>query len=322
MSLERTEVVPTSGIWKVAPSDYQTLIARTRGTVTFEKEKLTEGRQLREGQVLMSISSEGLTTGNLPAEIKKAKAELDQAQSEYERKKELNELKIVPKAEFEKAEQRYKVVLTNYQTLTSGYSRHGKQVKVPFDGYIKSLTVNNGAFVEQGAPLLTITSHKSSLLQTWVGASYAQELENLQNIFYMPAEGQWSNLKETGGEITSVGKEIEPDKPQISIFAEVNEAVQMPEGSFTEVQLSFGSPEHVIVIPEEALLEDYGNFSVIIQLSGENFERRPVQTGRRNGKLVEIKNGLTSGEMVVTKGAYQVKMASMSGEAPAHGHAH
>jgi CTP-dependent riboflavin kinase len=37
---------------------------------------------------------------------------------------------------------------------------------------------------------------------------------------------------------------------------------------------------------------------------------------------VEILSGLAEGEMVVSIGAYQVKMASMSGQAPAHGHEH
>ena len=44
--------------------------------------------------------------------------------------------------------------------------------------------------------------------------------------------------------------------------------------------------------------------------------------GKQSGSEVEITKGLSLGEVVVTKGVYQVKMASMSGQAPAHGHAH
>jgi multidrug efflux pump subunit AcrA (membrane-fusion protein) len=77
-----------------------------------------------------------------------------------------------------------------------------------------------------------------------------------------------------------------------------------------------------LVIPISALLEDYGSYSVIVQVSGESFERRPVKIGKRNGRNVEVLSGLETGEMVVTQGAYQVKMASMSGSTPAHGHEH
>ena len=76
------------------------------------------------------------------------------------------------------------------------------------------------------------------------------------------------------------------------------------------------------MIPVNGLLEDYGNYSVIVQLSGESFERRSVKIGKRNGENVEIRQGLQIGEVVVTTGAYQVKMASMSGSTPAHGHEH
>jgi len=77
-----------------------------------------------------------------------------------------------------------------------------------------------------------------------------------------------------------------------------------------------------VVIPENCLLENYGSYSIIVQLSGETFERRTVNIGKQNGKLVEITKGLREDEMVVSVGAFQVKMASMSGQAPAHGHAH
>jgi RND family efflux transporter MFP subunit len=316
------QIVPTSGVWKVAPSDYHTLVATTNGRVDFKQDNLTEGSPVKKGQVLMTISSAGLTSNNLSAEIQKAKAAFEQAESEYERKKDLYESKIIPKAEFEQVEQHYKVAKANYETLNAGYTAGGKQVTVPFDGYIKSITAANGGFVEQGATLVMITSHKSSLLQTQVSPAYANDLQNIEDLWYQPKAGVWSSLHQTGGKILSVGKEVESDKPLLSVFAQINEGVEMPEGSFTEVQLAVGTPSKSIVIPVSALLEDYGNHSVIVQLSGESFERRNVIIGKRNGSEVGILQGLSLGEVVVTKGAYQVKMASMSGQDPAHGHAH
>jgi multidrug efflux pump subunit AcrA (membrane-fusion protein) len=81
-----------------------------------------------------------------------------------------------------------------------------------------------------------------------------------------------------------------------------------------------GNATQNTIIPVNALLEDYGSYSVIVQLSGESFERRAIKIGKRNGENVEILQGLKVGEVVVTTGSYQVKMASMSGSTPAHGH--
>lgn len=316
------QTIPTSGIWKVAPSDYQTLIAPTNGRVSFSSGVLTEGSPVKKGQILMSVSSSGLTSNNLKAEIQKAKADFEQAKSEYDRKKELYNSKIVPKAEFELVEQKFLVAKTNYETLSSGYGAGGKQITAPMDGYIKSIQAINGGFAEQGEALVTVTSHKSSLLEVQVSLKYSAELQNIQNLWYQPKSGVWSSLNERGGKILSVGKEVEADQPLISVFAQVNEGVEMPEGSFTEVQLAAGKPIESQVVPTSSLLEEYGNYSVIVQLSGESFERRNVTIGMRNGSEVAIINGLQLGEVVVSKGAYQVKIASISGQAPAHGHAH
>ena len=270
----------------------------------------------------MTISSAGLTSNNLGAEIQKAKADYEQAKSEYERKKELYKSKIVPKAEFEQVEQKYRVAITNYETLSSGYSAGGKPIIAPINGFIKSIQAVNGGFVDQGDPLVTVTSHKSSLLEVQVSPTYSTELQNIQNIWYQAKPGSWSSLHEKGGKILSVGKEVEFNQPLIPVFAEVNEGVEMPEGSFTEAQLAVGTATESLVVPVSCLMEDYGNYSVIVQLSGESFGRRNVTPGKRNGSEVEITKGLSLGEVVVTQGAYQVKMASMSGQAPAHGHAH
>ena len=315
------QTIPTSGIWKVAPSNYQTLVAPTSGRVSYSS-GILEGGSVKKGQVLMTISSAGLTSNNLSAEIQKAKAEYEQARSGYEQKKELYESKIVPKAEFEEVEQKYLVAKTNYETLSKGYSSGGKQIIAPMNGYVKSVQILNGGFANQGDVLVTVTSHRSSLLEVHVSPKYSNELQDIQNIWYQPKAGKWSNLTETEGKILSIGRVVEPNKPMISIFAEVKEVIEMPEGNFTEVQLAFGKNSESLVVPVSGLIEDYGNYSVIVQQSGEAFERRNVILGKQNGDEVEIIKGLVLGEVVVTQGAYQVKMASMSGQAPAHGHAH
>lgn len=322
VSGEIYDVIKTSGVWKAAPGAIRSLSANASGVVSFAMDNLTEGTEIKQGQVLMTISSKGLTSNNLQTEIEQARANFEQAKAEYERKKQLYESKIVPKAELEQVESKYKVAKSNYETLKAGYSASGKQITAPFDGYVKSISISNGDFVSQGAQLLTIGSHRTSLLKTQVSASYASVLQNIQNVFYQKENDQWSNISASGGSILSIGKEVESLKPMLSIYAQVTEEINMPEGSFTEVEIAYGEPKQAVLIPEAALLEDYGSYSVIVQLSGESFERRPVMIGRSNGEFTEITEGLETGEVVVARGAYQVKMASVSGSTPAHGHEH
>lgn len=316
------QTILTSGVWKATPLDYQTVVAPAAGRVFFTSGVLTEGIAVRKGQVLMTISSAGFTTNNLNAEIQKARADYEQAKSEYDRKKELYSSKIISKAELEQVEQKYQVAKTNLETLSNGFIDGGNEIAAPMNGFIRSIRIENGGFANQGDALVTVGSNINTVLEVHVSPSNSADLKNIQNIWYQPNVGKWSSLDDTGGKILSIDKVVETDQPFVSVFANVNESVDMPVGSFTEVQLAVGSSSEGPVIPVSCLMEDYGNYSVIVQLSGEKFERRNVTLGKRNGNEVEIITGLIDGEVVVSEGAFQVKMASMSGQAPAHGHAH
>ena len=316
------DVINTSGIWMSSLGSVKLLVAKSNGVVDFVANNLTEGTEVKKGQLLMNISSQGLSSGNLNTEITNAKANFEQAKSEYDRKKQLYESKIVPKSEFEKVESNFEIAKSTYQTLSAGVSDDGKQIFAPFDGFIKTISVSNGDYVEQGVALVSVGTHQSRILKTHLAPTYGLTMDNVQGIWYQTKEGQWSNVASSGGAILSIGKDVERENPFISVYAEVNEEVDMPEGSFTPVQITMGNAGQNKMIPVSALLEDYGSYSVIVQLSGESFERRPVKIGKRNGENAEILQGLELGEVVVVQGAYQVKMASMSGQAPAHGHAH
>jgi len=316
------DVIKTSGVWTPASGSVKILVAKSNGVVDFAVNNLTEGTQVKQGQLLINVSSQGLASNNLSTGIASAKAKFQQAKSEYERKKELYESKIIPKAKFEKVESNYNISKSNYQSLSSGVSNSGKQIRAPFDGYITTINVANGDYVEQGVALVTVGTLQSRVLKTQIAPSYDLTMENAQGIWYQTKEGQWRNVTSSGGSILSITKDVANNRPLISVFAQVNDTVEMPEGSLTQVQIAMGNATQNTLIPVSALLEDYGSYSVMLQLSGESFERRTIKIGKRNGENVEILQGLQVGEVVVTKGAYQVKMASMSGSTPAHGHEH
>lgn len=316
------EVISTSGVWKVAPSDHLTLVAPTNGRISFMHTNLMVGSKVKKGLVLLTVQGKGLSHDNIEVELEKAKVNYDQAKSEFERKKSLFESKIIPESAMEKAQQKFDLAASEYENLNSDYSSNGKLVTIPFDGYIKSIDVDNGKFVNQGDPLFTIAHHTTSLLEVQVSPSFAADLSSIQDLWYQPKKGIWSSLNNKGGKIISITDEVDSKRPMLSVFAEILDDVDMPEGSFTEVQISTGSPLKSLVVPTSSLLESYGNYSVIVQLTGEKYERRPITIGNRNGMEVAVLSGLKQGEIVVSIGAYQVKMASMSGEVPSHGHAH
>ena len=122
--------------------------------------------------------------------------------------------------------------------------------------------------------------------------------------------------------LISYGKVIDQGSSFIPILFELDNLHGLIPGSFVELFLLTDPIEKELVISKSALMQDYNLNYVYVQTGGESFEKREVKLGVNDGLNVQILSGIAEGEWVVTQGAYQIKMASMSSTIPAHGHEH
>ena len=92
---------------------------------------------------------------------------------------------------------------------------------------------------------------------------------------------------------------------------------------FDRLRTLFFQPiKNILAVPLSAVMEDYENHFVFIRTSHETYEKRNVKLGISDGEKVQILMGVSEGEWVVCKGAYQIKMSSVSSNIPSHGHSH
>ena len=125
------------------------------------------------------------------------------------------------------------------------------------------------------------------------------------------------------GRLASVGKVLDPQSRTLPItFAFDNRPFGLPVGQAVSLHLLMDNTSPRPVVPAAAVVDDAGRPIVFVQRSGETFERRAVTLGPRAGDLVQITEGVKPGDRVVTKGAYLVRLASLSTSVPAHGHVH
>ena len=130
-------------------------------------------------------------------------------------------------------------------------------------------------------------------------------------------------LTAKNGRRVSSGSAVDDDTRSVPVIFQVGNQERRPRvGMNGEVYSSTGDEHPALVVPESALIEEEGRYSVYVQVEGEAFARRDVRLGAREPDRVEILSGLRELERVVTVGAYQVRLASLSSQLPAHGHEH
>ena len=125
------------------------------------------------------------------------------------------------------------------------------------------------------------------------------------------------------GRLVSVGKVLDPQSRTLPItFAFDNRTLGLPVGQTVVLHLLMDATAPRPAVPATAIVDDAGRPIVFVQREGETFERRAVTLGPRSGDLVQVIEGVKPGDRVVMKGAYLVRLASLSTSVPAHGHVH
>jgi RND family efflux transporter MFP subunit len=117
--------------------------------------------------------------------------------------------------------------------------------------------------------------------------------------------------------------EVDPVSRTVALIYDVsNPESRLRVGMGVTLHIETERVEDGVAVPAVAIVEEEGRTVVFVQAGGETFEKRDVECGVRDGGWVHVRTGLAEGERIVTKGAYAVRLASVSTSIPAHGHAH
>lgn len=279
---------------------------------------LVPGARITSGTALAWISSRNMPEGDLAL---KAKATLDAAAREYERASALVESGAISRKEFEQAQLDYVNARAAYQAYEGRSAEAGVAVKASLTGYVKEVYVNEGDYVNAGQPLLTITRNRLLQLRADVPQKYYAALRNVSDANFRPAySDETYSIKALGGRLVSAGRSAAGTFYIPAIFEFSNTGDFVP-GSYSDIYLIGSREEGIISVPESALLEEQGVYSVFVKVCESEYRKQEVRTGRTDGLRREILSGLNEGDEVVTAGTGQVRLASMSGVVP-EGHSH
>lgn len=322
--LKRTtfyEVVKTSGMVASAPGAEQTLAARTPGIVSFANNSFMPGSAVAGGQRLFSISSKGFTGDNAPLQLQEAKIALDKAKADVQRLQKLLADQLTTQREFLQAKTELESAEAYYISLSDSYGQGGQNITATQGGFIKSLLVSPGQFVEAGQTLAIISKNSRLTVKAELSQTAFAKIGSITSANFRVNNKTVFSLQELNGKVLSIGK-FADNSMFIPVWFEIDNREGVIPGTYIEVFIHTSTVNNALVIPTTALTEEQGNYFVYVQTEGESFEKRELLLGGNDGKHVQVLSGLREDEWVVTKGAYNIKLSTASGTLPAHGHEH
>lgn len=313
------QVIKTSGQVLSGRGDEATVSATATGIVSFSKSSIASGSAVKAGESVVTISSNSLPDGD---PIAKAKIAYETALKEYERASSLVKDQIISVKEYEQIRLMYETAKMNYEAQASNYSANGVRVTSSLGGFIKNLYVNQGDFVTVGQPIATISQNKKLQLRAEVSETYFSRISTINDAnFKMAYDNKLYKLSELNGKLISHGKASDGESFYIPITFEFDNIGNIIAGSFAEIFLLSTPQIDVISAPVSAITEEQGLYFVYIKTDDEHYRKQEVTLGETDGARVLIKSGLNAGDIVVTNGVYQVKLAATPSVIP-EGHTH
>ncbi len=193
-------------------------------------------------------------------------------------------------------------------------------LRSPISGVIAEAHATSGANVEEGETLFRIVKTSPVHVIANVPEAEISKLRQLSGAeLEVPGVAEPLRL----GRPVSVGRIIDPETRTLSVIYQVsNRNRLLAVGQSVFLRLFISAASKAPAVPESAVVDDGGIPVIFVQASGESFERRTVTLGNRENGYVHVLEGVKPGERVVTRGAYLIRLAALSSQIPAHGHAH
>lgn len=296
------------------------------------------GDRVRAGATMARLEPRltgSIDRATLLGEVAEAQAALEGARAEETRAERLLADRAVPARRVEDARRAATVAETRLkaaearlaqrdETLRSGggaSAGNAFALRAPIGGRITEIMATLGASYDEGAPLFKITRTDVLELKAFVPAAQAAAVRSLTGVtFEIPGRPDPLPLRFHRVHDSGV---LDPTTKALSVQMEVqNPDGQLLIGQTGTAILHTGGRERMPAVPNAAVLMEAGRPYVFVHVGGERFARRYLEIAARDGDLVGIKSGVKSGERVVTRGAYDVQLASAARGLPGEGHVH
>jgi membrane fusion protein, heavy metal efflux system len=296
------------------------------------------GVRVNAGQILGQIEprlSAGPDHATLTAEVAEAQTVLEAARADQTRAERLLAERAVPARRAEDARRATTIAESRLraaearltqreQTLrTGGGAAAGNAfvLRAPISGRIAEVMATLGASYDEGALLFRIVRTDRVELEVQIPSAdvaiarqatgVALEIPGLSK----PLTLQPQHVHDAG--VLDAATRALPLQMEIP-----NPGEQLLVGQGGTAVLFSNVRRQMATVPSAAVLMEAGRPYVFVQVGGERFARRFIEIADRDGDLVGVRSGVKTGERVVTRGAYEVQLASAARGLPAEGHVH
>lgn len=275
--------------------------------------------QLRQSLERLGLKAENERVKNLDdtPEVRRAAADLKEAEMRFKRIRELVDQRIGAQADLDAASTRYQAMnaaldasrnqtrnliqeVERFKAIVELQRKKLRDttVRAPFAGSIKERTITTGAYVRPNAPLFTLVKTNPVRLRLDVPERLAPWTK-VGQVADVSVEA-FQDRKFTG-KVWRISPTVDQSKRTFVVEVLIdNPDNALKPGSYARARLTTQKMDDVMVVPQRAVAYVLGSNKAFVVTNRGSIEARDVKIGDRMDQQIEILEGLTEGEQVAT----------------------
>lgn len=285
-------IVNSSGT--ILASESVDLAAEASGTI--QSISFKEGAHVKKNDLLLKINDE-----DLRAQLKKTELQIQLATDQADRQKRLFETDNSSKEQYDVAVNTLATLKADRENLVASIRK--REIRAPFDGIIGLRYVSEGSYISPTTRIASIQKINPLKVDFAIPEKYAGKVRVGDLVKFHSDE----TSQEFTGKVYAVEPEIEPSTRTVQLRALCdNKGETIFPGGYVHVELRLKQPGGALMIPTQAIIPVLKGQTVLVRKNGVVVSV-PVKTGVRTPSVIQITDGLSAGDTVLTTGILQLR---------------
>ncbi|MQA30378.1 MAG: efflux RND transporter periplasmic adaptor subunit [Luteitalea sp.] len=289
-----------------------------------ETEAQAEEAEANAAQIAarLGLSSGSEFDASLMPEVQNARASFELAQNEFNRIKSLLDERVVSQSEFDQRRTQMEAARQHYEAAKNGAAQQYQAllgararvvlahnaladtvVRAPFNGLVAERLVSVGDYVTKGMKVAVVVRVNPLRVQLTVPEQFVSAVS-----IGAPVSFQVDAYpgREFTGKVRYLSPTLEANQRALIVEAVVlNPGNELKPGLFATARIEQPARSPGVVVPAAAV-HTTGGTSRVYVVAGDHVEERIVTVGATVDAVVEVTNGLESGEQVATENVSQL----------------
>ena len=265
------------------------------------------------------------------AEVKKAAADLKEAEEAYKRSQQLLEKRLIPRQDFDQVDARvhsaraaYDLAVQSVQNLRAQLPQYKASVELaekklrdaviraPFKGQIKERVVSPGQYLKVQTPVMVIVSVDPLRVRLKIPETMAGLIQIGDRL--QVTVDAYPN-RTFSGKLSRINPSVDPQSRTFEVEALLENAKGLLKpGFFVKARIPSAKLDPGMVVPQDALQYSYGIYKIFL-IQGDVPKEQEVKVGDLSAEQIEIVSGVKAGDMIgvpvkgqVLKDAARIKL--------------